>query len=79
MSLYNTSIICAVTCVILLACYIIIKIVVSNELKKSLPSQIKTAQDYFKGKDVRLVLIIKNNGQVEANHFEIIKEPDYVG
>ena len=79
MNLYNISIICAVTGVVLLACYIIIKIVVRNELKKSLPSQIKTAQDYFKHKDVRLILIIKNNGEVETEHFEIIKTPEYVG
>jgi len=79
MSLYNISIICAITGVVLLACYIIIKIVVGNELKKSLPIQIKTAQDYFKKKDVRLTVRIKHNGEVEWEHFDIIKELDYVG
>jgi len=79
MNLYNISIIAAVTGIVLLACYIIIKIVVSNELKKSLPVQIKIAQDYFKKKNIRLTLIIKSNGEVETEYFEIIKKPDYAG
>jgi len=79
MNLYNISIIAGVTAVILLACYLIMKIVIRNELKKSLPNQIKTAQDYFKKKDVRLILKIKHNGEIEWEHFEIIKSPDYVG
>jgi len=79
MNLYNISIIAAVTCIALLACYLIMKIVISNELKKSLPNQIKTAQGYFKKKNVRLTLMIKSNGEVEWENFEIIKEPSYVG
>lgn len=79
MTLYNISIIAGVTAVVLLACYLITKIVVRNELKKSLPAQIRSAQSYFKKKDVRLILRIKHTGEVEWEHFDIIKSPDYVG
>ncbi len=79
MNLYNISIISAITGVVLLTCYILIRIVVSYELKKSLPSQIKTAQDYFKKKNIRLTLLIKSNGEVEWEHFDMVKELDYVG
>ena len=78
MNLYNISIIAAITGVVLLACYIIIKLVVKRELKKGLPNQIKSMQDFFGGKDVRVMLTIKNNGEVVWNNFEIVSKPDYI-
>ena len=79
MNLYNISIIAGLTGITLLACYLIMKVVIRNELKNSLPNQIKTAQDYFKNKNVRLTIRIKPNGETEWENFDIIKEPSYVG
>lgn len=64
---------------ILYLCYVLIKIIVRQELKSSVPNQIKAAQKFFKGKSIRLILLIDKTGKTEWEHFEVVKEPDYVG
>lgn len=78
MNLYTVSIWAAICGVILLTCYLLIRLVVRTELKKSLPNQIKTAQAFFKSKDVMLTLRIKHDGEVIWDNFELVGETKYI-
>lgn len=65
--------------IILFSCYLLIKVILNKELKKSLPEQIKMAQQLFTNKKVRISIVMDEKGKVELEHWELIKEPDYVG
>lgn len=69
----------SMTFVILFACYILIRLTIKSELRKGLPNKIEQAKSLFKGKKVRVTLTIGKDGKTELEHWDLVKELDYVG
>ncbi len=77
--LYSISIVAAVTGIILGACYLVIKLVLKRELVRTVPEQIKSMQQMFNGKSVKMTITIDKSGKTHMDQLEILRDIDYVG